>query len=83
MKQAGGEEKRLAIQKGDYHEEIPAITVIVDTGWSKRSHMDLIMPVGVGIIIGKETGKLLFIGVRNKYCLLSRCITRKHHCFRK
>ena len=24
--------------------------------------------VGVGVIVGKHTGKLLYIGVRNKYC---------------
>ena len=28
--EAGEEEKRIAIEKGDYHEDIPSITVIVD-----------------------------------------------------
>ena len=39
---------------------------------------------GVGIIIGKETGKILFLGVRNKYC--SSCARNipadKHQCYR-
>ena len=34
MLEAGKEEKRLAEEKGDYHQGVPAITVIVD-GWSK------------------------------------------------
>ncbi len=56
MKEAGQEEKRLAIQRGDYHEGVPAITVIVDAGWSKRSHKHTYnAKSGVGVIIGKET----------------------------
>ena len=39
----------------------------------------------MGIIIGKETGKILFMGVRNKYCAVCNNGTdnnpRKHHCF--
>ena len=38
MLEAGKEEKRLAEERGDYHQGVPAITVIVDGGWSKRSH---------------------------------------------
>ena len=34
MKEAAEEEKRLAVERGSYHEKIPAITVIVDAGWS-------------------------------------------------
>ena len=69
MAEAAEEEKRLAIERGSYHEGIPAITVIVDAGWSKRSHKHSYnAKSGVGIIIGMETKKLLYIGVRNKYC---------------
>ena len=35
MAEAGREERQLAIQRGDYHEGVPSITVIVDGGWSK------------------------------------------------
>ena len=35
MAEAGKEERELAIRRGDYHEGVPAITVIVDGGWSK------------------------------------------------
>ena len=69
MAEAGKEEKRLAEERGDYHEGVPAITVIVDGGWSKRSHRHSYnAKSGVGIIVGQATGKLLYIGVRNKYC---------------
>ena len=54
---------------GDFCEGVSAITVIVDGGWSKRSHRHSYnAKSGVGIIIGYATRKLLHIGVRNKYC---------------
>ena len=62
MKLAGEEEKAIAIRKKKYHQGIPAITVIVDGGWSKRTHKHSYnAKSGVGIIIGKETGKILFM----------------------
>ena len=69
MKEAGEEERQLAIERGDYHQGVPAITVILDGGWSKRSHgHSYNANYGVAIITGQATGKLLHIGVRNKYC---------------
>ena len=69
MKQAAKEEKKMAVERGSYHEGVPAITVIVDAGWSKRSHKHSYnAKSGVGIIVGMETKKLLYVGVRNKYC---------------
>ena len=85
MKAAGKEEKQLAEQRGDYHEGIPSITVIVDGGWSKRSHKHSYnAKSGVGIIIGKETRKLLHIGVRNKYCAACALgiAEDKHTCYK-
>ena len=68
MIKAGKEGKGLAIDRGDYFEEIPAITVIVDGGWSKHTHRNSYnAKSGVGIIIGQATGKLLYIGVKNRY----------------
>ena len=69
----------------EYHEGVPAITVIVDGGWSKRSHKhSYIAKSGVAIIIGAETRKILYIGVRNKYC--AACARNippdKHKCYR-
>ena len=69
MREAAEEEKRIAIERGSYHQGVPAITVILDAGWSKRSHKHSYnAKSGVGIIVGMETKKLLYVGVRNKYC---------------
>ena len=38
MKEAAGEEKRNTIERWSFHMGVPAIAVIVDGGWSKRSH---------------------------------------------
>jgi len=66
---AGEEEKQLAIAANDSFEGIPAISVTVDGGWSKRSHKQSYnAKSGVAVIIGNVTKKLLYLGVRNKYC---------------
>ena len=63
------EEHRLAVENDDYFQGVPAITVIADGGWSKRSHKHSYnAKSGVAVIIGSRTKKLLFLGVRNKYC---------------
>lgn len=85
MIEAGKEEKRLAEENGDYHQGVPSVTVIVDAGWSKRAHKHSYnAKSGVGIIIGQRTGKLLHLGVRNKYC--ASCATgipvSKHKCYK-
>jgi len=67
MKQAGEEEKAIALSNSNT-DDVPGITVIVDSGWSKRAHKHSYnAKSGVEIIIGKETRKILFMGVRNKY----------------
>ena len=67
------------------HEGVPAITVIIDGGWSKRSHSHSYnAKSGVAIILGRRTGKLLHIGIRNKYC--TACTQgvpkEKHDCYK-
>ena len=85
MRKAGKEEKRLAEERGDFHEGVPAITVIVDGGWSKRSHHHSYnTKSGVAIIIGQATGKLLYIGVRNKYCTAcTQGVAKENHTFQE
>ena len=85
MIQAGIAEREMAIDRGDYHEGVPAITVVVDGGWSKRSHRHSYnAKSGVGIIVGLETSKILHLSVRNKYC--SSCARGsppdQRHCYR-
>jgi len=88
MKAAGREEKQHAVEQNLNRQGVPAISVIVDGGWSKRTHKHSYNALsGVGVIIGKYTGKLLYIGVRNKYC--AACVNNnkpqkkiKHICFK-
>ena len=51
---AGEEEKRLAKERRDYHECIPAITVIIDGGWSKPSYIHSYNTKSVVAIIGQH-----------------------------
>ena len=87
MKLAGQEERELAIARGTTCLGDPAITVILDGGWSKRTHKHSYnAKSGVAIIIGYETGKILFMGVRNKYCSVCALATNgkppEHTCFK-
>jgi hypothetical protein len=87
---AGKEEARLAIEAGMVNEQrISIITVLADGAWSKRSYKTNYNALsGVACIIGYRTKKILFIGVKNKYC----CIcdrdqrlgteTTEHVCFK-
>uniref|UniRef100_A0A1X7U5M3 Mutator-like transposase domain-containing protein n=1 Tax=Amphimedon queenslandica TaxID=400682 RepID=A0A1X7U5M3_AMPQE len=62
-------EKNHAIEIDSFHQRIPAIKVIVDGGWSKRTHKHSYNAMsGVAVIFGHYTKKLLFLSVRNKFC---------------
>ena len=61
MLEAVREEKKLAEERGDYHQGVPAITIVVDGGWSKRSHKHSYNAKSRVAIIGQATGKLLHI----------------------
>lgn len=90
IENAGKEEARLAIEEGRIDSDnIPMITVIADGAWSKRSYkVNYNASSGVAVIIGQKTGKLLFLGIRNKYCCV--CVRAKsksldcpeHLCFK-
>ena len=89
MRAAAEEEKRLAEESESFHDGVPAITVIVDGGWCKRTHKHSYnTKSGVGVVIGLRTGKLLHMGVCNKYC--STCAQadkqnktpKEHDCFK-
>ena len=86
MTSAGKEEREIAIANNSYHQGVPAITVIVDGGWSKRTHKHSYnVKSGVAIIIGKATGKILYMGVRNKFCSICNQHPEQpppHTCFR-
>lgn len=63
----------MEIDRGDVDEEdgIPFIKVVVDGSWSKRSYNKNYSALsGVSSIVGAHTGKVLWIGVKNKYCVI-------------
>lgn len=72
MKDAAEEESLAAIKRGDVDPEdgIPFITVVADACWAKRSYnRNFTSLSGVGAIVGAHTGRVLWIGARNKYCV--------------
>jgi len=83
-------ERKLAIKNNTYHcIGVPAITDVVNDGWSKRSHRHSYNAnSGVAVILGAATKRLLYIGVRNKYCSICAVSNGKgipapeHKCYR-
>ena len=82
-------EREAALAEGKLDEGIPAIDVVVDGGWSTRSHQHkYTAKSGVACVIGRRTKKILFIGVRNKFCSVSAIASGKkqeppkHKCFK-
>ncbi|XP_049821547.1 uncharacterized protein LOC126265075 [Aethina tumida] len=91
LEEAGKLEREAAIKEGhvDSH-GIPYITDgYLDGGWSKRSYGHTYNEnSGAAVIIGKTTGKVLFVGVRNKYCCIcaraenNNEAAKTHICFK-
>lgn len=71
LKFAGEEEAKLAKENGHIDKDgTPCITVIADGAWSKRSYKTNYNALsGVAVIIGEATKKVLFLGVKNKFCM--------------
>lgn len=68
---------------------IPIIDVIADGCWSKRSYKKNYNALsGAAAIIGKKTGKILFLGIKNKYCCIcakaakEKMDPKEHRCFK-
>lgn len=70
MNEAAEEEKNIALEKGHVSkDDIPIIDVVVDGCWSKRSYRKNYSALsGAAAIIGKQTKKILFLGIKNKHC---------------
>ena len=89
MQKVATKEREHAISMNSYHQGIPAITVVVDGGWSKRSHKHSYnAKSGVAVIFGRHTKRLLHLGVRNKFCCVCAISTNKacaiptHTCYK-
>ncbi|XP_042913216.1 uncharacterized protein, partial [Parasteatoda tepidariorum] len=86
MAKAAEEEKRLARQREDVDSDgIPLLTVIVDGTWGKRSYRTNYSSLsGAAAIIGYHTEKVLYLGLRNKYCsMCARGKENKQHACSK
>ena len=68
------EEKRHSVATKSFHQGIPSITVVVDGGWSERSHKhSYTAKSGVAVIFGSHTRKLLFMSEKRSVpCVLLR-----------
>ncbi|KAL4718598.1 hypothetical protein ACJJTC_018073 [Scirpophaga incertulas] len=71
MQEAAKEEAAEAISCGEMKDGIPVLTVIADCCWSKRSYKTNYSAMsGVAAIIGYKSGKVLYMDVKNKYCVM-------------
>ncbi|ODM89855.1 hypothetical protein Ocin01_16827 [Orchesella cincta] len=96
LKEAGDEERRLAVEAGDFvsikngDEEMkcPAIKVVCDGSWSKRSYgHSYNSKSGNAAIIGVRTKKVLFVGERVTTCRMCQINSKTnkespHTCFK-
>ncbi|GFQ69161.1 uncharacterized protein TNCT_498191 [Trichonephila clavata] len=72
MYSAAMEEKQLAVQAGEIGPDgFPTLTVVVDGCWAKRSYRNNYSSLsGVAAIVGFRTKKVIYMGVRNRYCMV-------------
>lgn len=83
MQQNAENEKAFAIEAGQLEDGVPFITVIADGGWAKRSYGHSYSSLsGVACIIGARTKKILYLGIRNKFCFACTTSSKKHECFK-
>jgi len=90
MENAGQREREIALEKKQLcSDNVPWITVYLDGSWSKRSYGTNYNALsGMAGIIGKNTGELIFLGVRNKFCsICTRAETKSvepndHTCYK-
>lgn len=81
MKEAAEEEIELARQRREQPDEegFWRIPVVVDGGWSKRSYgHNYNANSGVGVIVGRYSRRILYIGVHNKFCMTCRHAAKRN-----
>jgi hypothetical protein len=90
MLEACKREAEYATQEGEVDEfGIPCIDVVADGCWSKRSYRTNYNALsGAAAIIGKRFGEILYIAVKNKYCMICNVAEKRnetpktHQCFK-
>lgn len=68
MLEIANKEKQHATVINRFQQGVPSITVVVNGGWSKWAHKHSSAKSRAAVIFGSYTWKLLFMGVRNKFC---------------
>lgn len=88
MQDAAEEEKDLAIAEGRTKNDLPVIDVYVDASWCASSYgSNYKATSGTAANIGRRTGKIIYLAVKNKYCLVCARAENKnvapteHKCF--
>ncbi|KAK5648403.1 hypothetical protein RI129_003295 [Pyrocoelia pectoralis] len=67
MEAAGAEERKIALQNHNVDADgVPWICVYLDGGWSKRSYGSNFDAASGGVIIGRATKKVLYLGKTTK-----------------
>ncbi|KAF4524632.1 hypothetical protein B566_EDAN014264 [Ephemera danica] len=90
MQYAVKEEIRHAKEIGNVTADgTPRITVVCDGAWARRSYRTNYTSLsGVAAIVGYYTRKVLYFGVKNKYCIIchraasSKTKPRQHTCYK-
>lgn len=89
MEAAAQMEKEIAIAEGRIKNGYPMIDVCVDGSWCARSYgTNYKASSGTAVIIGRKTGQVIYIGIKNKYCLVcaraehKNISPKQHKCFK-
>ncbi|KAL4718047.1 hypothetical protein ACJJTC_012087 [Scirpophaga incertulas] len=89
MAAAAKKEKEIAIAEGRIKNGYPVIDVYVDGSWCARSYgSNYKASSGTAAIIGRRTGQVLYLGVKNKYCIFcaraekNNTVPKQHTCFK-
>ncbi|CAH2100195.1 unnamed protein product [Euphydryas editha] len=90
MAAAAMRERDAAVAEGTLSKDgIPVIDVYADACWSSRSYGSNYKALsGAAAIVGRRYGEVLFLGIKNKYCLVCARAEKKqtaapeHVCFK-
>lgn len=89
MEAAANREKETAIAEGRVKDGFAHIDVYVDGAWSSRSYgSNFRANSGTAAIIGKRFGEVLYMAVKNKYCVICARAEKKgldpnqHKCYK-
>lgn len=80
MEAAANREKQAAIAEGHMKDGYALVDVYVDGAWCSRSYGNNFRAnSGTAAIIGKRFGEVLYMAVKNKYCVICARAEKKEH----